>query len=543
MFAWILTLCAVTAVSCLVANSASDGGGRFTIFVGAFLLQCVARAIYALLLKPYWLSPLTRLPQPKGGSLFNGHFGNIYRSGSGDMEEKWFNEIPNNGCIYYRGLFNRPNVMVTSPDAVKQVLTRTYEFPKPAGLRHFAARVLGIGLFLSEGAQHRQQRKTFLPAFAPRHVRGMYPIFWSKSCEAVARLTGLSNQGGLEFEVGHWASRTAMDVVTMAMMGKDFGAIADEQSSLSKAYRALLQPSRGFLVLAILKGFFPATLVDGLPVEINKRIDQAVTTVRGTCREMLREKKHKLKTQALLGKDFLSIAVQYEDIANASEEQIIDQLTTALGAGHETISVAITWVVYMFCLHPQWQVRVRDQVRTCLPSPHGQSKGLEPTATQVESLTLLQAFIHETLRRLPSVPLTSRYTAKDCIIAGHRIPQGTRLAIPIRAINRDTRLWGPDAHSFCPNRWIGPDGQLLPTGGVSTKYGNLTFLQGARACIAKGLVKAEMACIVACWIGRFEFAVADETLMDETTIKVSGGSLSTKPLYGLHVKAKVVPGW
>ncbi|PHH61169.1 hypothetical protein CDD81_737 [Ophiocordyceps australis] len=459
------------------------------------------------------------------------------------MEGKWFNEIPNNGCIYYRGLFNNANVMVTSPEAVQQVLTRTYEFPKPVGLKHFAARILGIGLILSEGDQHKQQRRMFLPAFAPRHVRDMYPIFWSKSCEAVARLTGLSRRGELEFEVGHWASRTAMDVVTMAMMGKDFGAIADENSPLSKAYRALLQPSRGFLVLAILKGFFPAALIDRIPVKVNQRIDQAVTTVRSTCREMLRDKKQKLKNQTLFEKDFLSIAVQYEDIASVSEDQVIDQLTTALGVGHETVSLAITWVMYMFCLHPQWQARVRTQVRASLPSPDGQSSGLVPTAALVENMTLLQAFIHETLRRLPSVPLTSRWTTKDCIIAGHRIPQGTHLAIPIKAINRDTRLWGPDAHEFCPNRWIGPDGELLPTGGVSTKYGNLTFLQGARACIARGLVKAEMACIVACWIGRFEFALVDETLMDEANMKISKGSLSTKPLYGLHVKAKVVPGW
>lgn len=434
--------------------------------------------------------------------------------------------------------------MVTSPEALQEVFTRTYEFPKPVGIIYLVGRVLGIGLVLSEGDEHKQQRRTFLPAFAPRHVRDMYPIFWAKSCEAVARLTGMGKEAELEFEVGHWASRTAIDVITMAMMGKDFGAIADMNSPLSKTYRTLLEPTRAFLVLAMMKAFIPAFLVDRLPVKWNRWMDEAVDTIRTTCRGMLREKKQKLADKALLDKDFLSIAVQYEDIAQVSEDGVIDQLTNALGAGHETISVAITWVVYMFCVHPEWQTRLREEVRAHFPSPNERAQtGVEATAANVENMPLLQAFINETLRRYPPVPVTARWATDDSTIAGQFIPGGTRLAIPIKAVNWDKRLWGPDAHEFRPERWIGPDGKLSATGGVTTKYGNLTFLQGARACVAQGLVKAEMACVVGSWVGRFDLGLVDETLLDEANMKITGGSLSGKPLYGLRVKAKVVPGW
>ncbi|OBT56753.1 hypothetical protein VE04_03925 [Pseudogymnoascus sp. 24MN13] len=503
-----------------------------TSYIGVFaslcLVQFVALFTYAMFLKPFWLSPLTKLPQPKGGGLLNGHFKTIYSSGAGETEKKWFNEIPNDGLIYYRGLLNNANVIVTSPETLQEVLTRTYEFPKPVGIIYLVGRVLGIGLVLSEGDVHKQQRRTFLPAFAPRHVRDMYPIFWSKACQAVTNLTYIGNGEQLEFEVGHWASRTAIDIITMAMMGKDFGAIADANAPLFKVYRALLEPTRAFLVLAMMKAFFPAPLVDRLPVKWNRWMDEAVETIRGTCRGMLREKKQKLAEKSLLEKDFLSIAVQYEDIAQVSEDGVIDQLTNALGAGHDD----------------HLRRHYMEEVRTNFPSPTELAEtGREATASDVDNMPLLQAFINETLRRFPPVPVTARWATNDSIIAGQLIPSGTRIAIPIKAVNWDKRLWGPDAHEFKPERWLGPDGKLSGTGGANSKYSNLTFLQGTRACVAQVLVKAEMACVVGSWVGRFDLSLVDETLLDEANMKISGGSLSGKPLHGLHVKARVLEGW
>jgi cytochrome P450 len=444
-------------------------------------------------------------------------------------------------------MLNNANVIVTSPAALQEVMTRTYEFPKPIGIRYLVGRVLGNGMVLSEGDEHKQQRRTFLPAFAPRHIRDMYPIFWKKAVESLNKLLegGKNNKEGVtEFEVGHWASRTAMDVITMAMMGKDFGAIQDQDSPLAKVFRTLLEPTRGFLVLAILKSFIPPFLVDRLPVKWNKWMDEAITTIRSTCTDMLHEAKEKLANKKLFGKDFLSIAVQYEDVAQVSEDGVVDQLTNALGAGHETISVAITWAVYMMCVHPEWQTRLREEIRTHMPSPNDLAKGSEPVAADVETqMPLLQAFISETLRRFPPVPATARWATNDSIIAGQFIPAGTRLGIPIKATNWDKRIWGPDAHEFKPERWIGPDGKVTTTGGANSNYGFLTFLQGQRACVAKGLATAEMACVLGAWVGHFEFSLVDETMLDETTIEISAGALAGKPLHGMNVRAKPVPGW
>lgn len=64
--------------------------------------------------------------------------------------------MPHNGLIRYRHLFNRERVLVASPKALGEVLvTRNYEFIKPPQLRNGLGRILGVGILLAEGDEHK----------------------------------------------------------------------------------------------------------------------------------------------------------------------------------------------------------------------------------------------------------------------------------------------------------------------------------------------------------------------------------------------------
>lgn len=64
--------------------------------------------------------------------------------------------MPNDGLIYYRSLLNAERIILTTPQALSEVLTtRNYEFIKPALLRNGLGRVLGVGILLSEGDEHK----------------------------------------------------------------------------------------------------------------------------------------------------------------------------------------------------------------------------------------------------------------------------------------------------------------------------------------------------------------------------------------------------
>ena len=85
-----------------------------------------------------------------------GQWGRIAAEPSGDPMKAWNNEIPNDGLIYYRGLFNQDRVFITSPRGLSEILTqKSYEFIKPPALTYGIGRLLGYGVVLAEGNEHK----------------------------------------------------------------------------------------------------------------------------------------------------------------------------------------------------------------------------------------------------------------------------------------------------------------------------------------------------------------------------------------------------
>jgi hypothetical protein len=75
---------------------------------------------------------------------------------SGYPHRRWFAEVPNKGLIYYKALLNQERLLPTSPEALREILmTKCYEFGKPAMTRLGLQRVLGVGVLLAEGEEHK----------------------------------------------------------------------------------------------------------------------------------------------------------------------------------------------------------------------------------------------------------------------------------------------------------------------------------------------------------------------------------------------------
>lgn len=92
----------------------------------------------------------------QGGHPILGHFPRIFRDPSGEPQRDWIDNVPNDGVLYYRWLFNESRVLVTSPKALGEVLVqRNYEFVKPARIRKGLGRLLGVGILLAEGDEHK----------------------------------------------------------------------------------------------------------------------------------------------------------------------------------------------------------------------------------------------------------------------------------------------------------------------------------------------------------------------------------------------------
>lgn len=464
--------------------------------------------------------------------------------------------------IRYLALLNQERILVTSPKAIAEVLvTKSYDFIKPSTLRTGLGRILGVGVLLAEGDEHKFQRKNLMPAFAFRHVKDLYPVFWEKAREGVQAMTkealaqaaldpagrdpekaaagAGAGAGDGVLEVGQWASRITLDIIGTAGLGRDFGAIGDPTNKLFQTYNALFKPSRQARLLGMLTLILPGWLVHRLPMRRNGDVWAASETIRDTCRGLIREKQGKLSRKERTDVDILSVALES---GGFTEENLVDQLMTFLAAGHETTASSMTWAVYMLSRNPEMQARLRREVRGKLPPLD--DPGATISSLDIDHMPYLNAVCSEVLRYFSPVGLTLREAGVDTSILGQRVPKGTRIVLGITSTNKNPDLWGPDAGAFNPDRWLPRhDGdKRAASGGAASNYAMMTFLHGPRSCIGMSFAKAEFACLLAAWVGKMEFALRDPEDADEDGLEIKTG-VTSRPAKGMNVKVRVLDGW
>ncbi len=117
-----------------------------------------------------------------------------------------------------------------------------------------------------------------------------------------------------------------------------------------------------------------------------------------------------------------------------SDSQLVDNLLTFLGAGHETTAKALTWSLYLLARAPEWQDKIASEVAdVCGQAP--------VDAQHLDSLEITRAVFKEAMRLYPPAPLMNRMLTEPVILGGHDLPAGTMMVIPVYAIHRHRRLW------------------------------------------------------------------------------------------------------
>ena len=348
-------------------------------------------------------------------------------------------------------------------------------------------------------------------------------------------------------EISGWASRATLDIIGDAGMGQDFNAIEDPNTPLNVTYRKVFQiPSAQQQILGLMSFFLPQWFVESLPLTHNANIAKASAGIKKVCHELIHRKQEKLDVvkreeegQEKTGsknsrdKDILTVALGSGEF---SEDDLVNQMMTFLVAGHETTASSMSWAFYLLCQHREMQTRLREEVRTHLPSIDDASTKL--TASALDQCHFLKAFCNEVLRVYPVVPVTLREAAHDTTILDQFVPKGTKVVISPWAINTATSMWGPGAEKFDPDRWMAA-GQSK-TGGANSAYAYMTFLQGHRACIGMKFAMAEFACLVAAVVGRFEFEFEDPEYPSKMIIK---GGVTSRPKDGVHMRMRPLEGW
>jgi cytochrome P450 len=133
-------------------------------------------------------------------------------------------------------------------------------YEKPWQTRAYLSRLIGQGIFSTEGHEHRLQRKLIAPAFSSQVVKSLSPIFLDKAeqlCDVLDSHIS-EEEGSATVNAAHWLSRTAFDIIGLSGFDYTFNSLEDESEPIHMAFRRMFQTTdKGFTPRAILDLYFP----------------------------------------------------------------------------------------------------------------------------------------------------------------------------------------------------------------------------------------------------------------------------------------------
>ncbi|PRP88347.1 hypothetical protein PROFUN_03261 [Planoprotostelium fungivorum] len=479
------------------------------------VLSLLAAIVVPILLAVLSLfqSPLRKVPSPPNTNLILGHFDAIRKEDTGVTTRAYSQMMPFG--IFRTRMFLSWRVWVTDPKALSKILvTSAYDYQKPPSTRDFLTVLLGKGVLVAEGLEHKKQRRALDSAFSLPRIKEITNIFWGPGRNLVKIWEDMapSTDEAVRIDVMPWLSRTTLDIIGLAGFDHDFDSLHKPEDKLAKAYNSLFNGERVPLSVMILSGlaeyFSPALWIrNQLP--FFHHIKKHRMIVEGITQELLDKKRASIHSSDK--KDILSILVR-DNLGSEdplTDKEIMDQCLTFLAAGHETTSTALTWTLQRLAENPNIQQKLRQEILQTFP----QDRDL--TYDELNSLPYLSAVTREVLRLDAPVPVTSRQPVKDDVICGYAIPKGTIVLIPPSVVHYHPDIWGPEADKFKPERF-------LEVGGVSDvakgevngenerlrragPYANLTFLAGPKNCIGHKFALTEMKALLVCIIRNFSF--------------------------------------
>lgn len=268
--------------------------------------------------------------------------------------------------------------------------------------------------------------------------------------------------------------------------------------------------------------------------------------VRRTLKKITQERFDESKIQqSTRGRSILSMSLQNPDTLSEKTLNVTcDQLSSFLFAGHDTTSTTIAWSCYELSRTPHALQAVRAELDKLFgPDIGPASVAARLLATGGDELvyrmSYTSAVIKETLR-LWAHGATARIAQPgDGLHLNMKLDNrdrelnvdGLMLFHVHSIIHRDPAVFGEDANTFVPERWLGQAAEKIPAGAWRA------FERGPRNCIGQELSLIEARVVIAMTARRYDFlkfgigASALETITGKPEVGEHGQYKVTEEMY------------
>ncbi|ARO14706.1 cytochrome P450 family protein [Ketogulonicigenium robustum] len=375
--------------------------------------------------------------------------------------------------------------MVNDPALTKVVLKeRPDDFPKSDRIAAGLIPLLGRdSVFLTNGAQWKQQRRIIDPAFEGGRLREIFPVIWESAAAAVARLG--ATPAGSVVEIDHHASHAAADVIFRTLF-----SIPIESDVAREVFEAFRDHQRSRPVMNL--GAF-INLPAWVPRFPSRKTGETARRIRRLISKMVDERQAQIA--AGTAPDDLATKIMTtadpETGALFTPAEMVDQVAIFFLAGHETSASALAWALYLVALYPEWQ----DQAAR-------EAQGMAAEFSALSKLRINRDIFRETLRLYPPVPMMVREATAPETFRDRAVPVGAQIVLSPWHLHRHTRFWqSPD--DFDPARWSTPECR------ASARDAYMPFSEGPRVCVGAGFAMLEGTLILAMLLRDFRFEVVE----------------------------------
>jgi unspecific monooxygenase len=380
----------------------------------------------------------------------------------------------------------RQQLLLNAPDAIRHVLvTNADNYRRNEATRRLLAPILGDGLFLAEGDNWRHQRRTIAPALAPRAMPLLARHIATTCAEEEKALARLVHRPVVLLPR---LQSLALSIAGRSMFSLEMDGFGAELRRLLTTYGVqYAQPALSDLLSGgSLAALLPSPAVRGRAAFRTTWLaflDRLIAARHAT--SMPTESPRDLF-------DLLEAARDPETGAAFSHEQLRDEVSTMILAGHETTAVALFWSLYLAARDAAWQADIAAEARSADID--------DDPASALASLPRARAHVDEALRLYPPAFMLTREAIGPDEVAGRPVAPGTVVVISPWVLHRHRRLWQrPD--SFDPSRF-------MPGAPPVDRHAYLPFGAGPRICVGAHFALTEAVLVLARLLRRFRIELS-----------------------------------
>ncbi|KAH7878803.1 cytochrome P450 [Lentinula edodes] len=416
-----------------------------------------------------------------------------HQTDAGQLEFEWVERYGPTIRIF--GCFHEEVLMIADPMGLQHIF-QSQNYPKTRDIRLIAERVFGKGLLWATGEAHQRHRRALNPAFSNQNLKKFVPLFQETTLQKWnARLEG---NAAVVLNMAQWMPKITLDVIGRSAFDFNFGLLdgTADYNELYRTMRDMFLDSKSSSTVTVLYDAIRRRIPERFGFKMyttkeDRRLSAFLSAAQRAARNILLRKQEVEMPNANSDddKDILSVlirATKHNDHRKKLyEDEIISQMATIILAGNETTSSTMSWMLYELSKHADSQTRVHEEI-TILRAQTGCHVSL--TSAHYDSMPYFNAVIKETLRLHPILPILVREADEHDTIplsilvkskTGSLLPdvpirKGQRILLHLGAYNRLTQVWGDDADSWNPVRFIDEKKEV-----VVGMYGNLATFSEA----------------------------------------------------------------